>query len=50
MVEKGHAWVYRRYSKDQTLYKLENEAKAARKGLWGSDLRTPPWEWRKNKR
>lgn len=48
MVEQGHAWVDRKYSKDLTLYKLENKAKAARRGLWGSDLRVPPWEWRRN--
>lgn len=50
MVKEGHAWVNRMYSKDQSLYKLEREAKAVRKGLWGSDLRTPPWEWRENHR
>jgi len=48
MVKQGAAWVYRKYAKDQSLYALENEAKAAKRGLWGlpEAARTPPWEWR----
>src|SRR3569623_29714 len=34
MVSTGFAWVYRKYAKDPSLYALENEAKAARRGLW----------------
>jgi len=48
MVKQGAAWVYRKYAKDQSLYALENEAKAAKRGLWSlpEAERTPPWEWR----
>lgn len=50
MVRRGAAWVYRQYAKDQSLYRLEAEAKAAKRGLWAlpEAQRAPPWEWRKN--
>lgn len=49
MVRLGAAWVYRQYAKDQTLYQLEDQAKAAKRGLWSlpESLRVPPWDWRK---
>jgi endonuclease YncB( thermonuclease family) len=34
LVRQGAAWVYRQYARDQSLYALENEAKAAKRGLW----------------
>ena len=34
MIGRGAAWVYRDYAKDPSLYRLENEAKAAKRGLW----------------
>ncbi len=34
LVRQGAAWVYRQYVKDASLYRLENEAKAAKRGLW----------------
>ena len=48
MIGRGAAWVYRDYAKDPSLYRLENEAKAAKRGLWGlpEAQRMPPWEWR----
>ena len=48
MVRRGAAWVYRRYMRDPSLLALEEEAKAARRGLWAlSEVeRVPPWEWR----
>jgi len=48
MVKQGHAWAYREYSFDIDLYKLENEAKIAKRGLWAlpESQRIPPWEWR----
>ena len=48
LVRQGAAWVYRQYAKDQSLYALENEAKAAKRGLWAlpEAERVPPWEWR----
>ena len=48
MVRKGAAWVYRQYSRDVGLLRLEAEARTARRGLWAlpEAQRTPPWEWR----
>jgi endonuclease YncB( thermonuclease family) len=48
MVRQGAAWVYRRYNRDPSLLRLEQEARVARLGLWAlpEAERTPPWEWR----
>lgn len=48
MVKQGHAWVYREYSFDIALYKLENDAETAKRGLWAlpESQRIPPWQWR----
>ena len=52
MVEKGAAWVYRKYYKGSAYYKLEDAAKAQGLGLWNtSEYRSiPPWQWRKEHR
>ena len=52
MVRDGAAWVYRRYLKDASLLAIEDEARAAKRGLWGlpEAERTPPWEWRAERR
>lgn len=52
MVASGAAWVYRQYSRDPELLRLEAEAKAAGRGLWGlpEAQRVPPWEWRQQQR
>jgi endonuclease YncB( thermonuclease family) len=47
-VNRGMAWVYRRYAKDHDLYVLEHGAKAEKRGLWADSSPTPPWQWRKN--
>jgi endonuclease YncB( thermonuclease family) len=49
MVKQGAAWVYRQYAKDQSLYRLEDQAKSAKRGLWGlpEAERCAPWDWRK---
>jgi hypothetical protein len=49
LVKQGAAWVYRQYAKDPSLYRLEEQAKAAKRGLWGlpETERCPPWDWRK---
>ena len=47
-VERGMAWVYRRYAKGHGLYVLEHGAKMGKRGLWADSAPTPPWEWRKN--
>ena len=51
MVRSGAAWVYRKYVKDASLFKLEDEARREKRGLWSlpESERVPPWEWRKNK-
>lgn len=49
-VRSGMAWVYDRYVTDRSLYNLQEEARAARHGLWADPSPTPPWEWRKNQR
>ncbi len=50
MVADGVAWVYRKYSKDARLLRLEDEARLDRRGLWGGSDPVPPWAWRKDKR
>jgi endonuclease YncB( thermonuclease family) len=47
-VNRGMAWVYRRYAKDHGLYVLEHGAKVGKRGLWADSSPTPPWKWRKN--
>ncbi|MCH6558680.1 MAG: thermonuclease family protein, partial [Nitrospirae bacterium] len=34
LVRAGFAWMYRRYTNDQSLSDLEEEARVARRGLW----------------
>jgi len=50
MIRQGLAWVYRKYTNDQKLYALEEQAKRAKRGLWVSDKPIEPWLWRKGKR
>ena len=52
MVRLGAAWVYRAYTNDPALLRLEAEARAARRGLWAlpEAQRRPPWEWRRHRR
>lgn len=45
-VRRGMAWVYRQFAKTGDLYRLEAEAKQARRGLWADVAPVPPWEWR----
>lgn len=49
MIRQGAAWVYRQYAKDRTLYGLEDQAKADKRGLWAlpEAERCEPWNWRK---
>jgi endonuclease YncB( thermonuclease family) len=48
LVREGHAWVFRRWLRDETLLDDEAHARAARVGLWGlpEAERVAPWEWR----
>lgn len=46
-VRRGMAWVFDRYVTDRSLYRLQAEAQAERRGLWSEMGPIPPWEWRK---
>lgn len=46
-VRSGMAWVFDRYSSpDSPLYKLQDQARKAGKGLWADAHPVPPWDWR----
>ncbi len=51
LVEQGAAWVYVQYASDARLFALEQQARAAQRGLWAlpEAQRIAPWEWRHNK-
>ncbi len=49
-VRRGWAWVYPQYApKGSPLYRIENEARLARRGLWQDASPVPPWEWRQGR-
>lgn len=54
-VRAGFAWHYKAYERTQSATDrqayadAENEAKAAKRGLWADADPTPPWEWRRRK-
>ncbi len=50
LVVQDYAWVYRKYSSDSELLKLEAEVKQKGLGLWDDPNPIPPWEWRKGRR
>lgn len=61
MVKSGHAWVYRRYTRDpallrrlglENLTELEEAARRERRGLWSlpPSEQVPPWDWRRQNR
>jgi endonuclease YncB( thermonuclease family) len=50
MLKKGAAWHFKRYNKDETLAKAEEEAKSEKIGLWKDDAPESPWDYRKNNR
>jgi endonuclease YncB( thermonuclease family) len=45
-VRTGMAWVFDRFVKDRSLYRLQAEAMAAQRGLWVDPEPIPPWKWR----
>ena len=48
-VRRGYAWTFVRYARrDSPLLALENEARAAHRGLWQDPGPVPPWDWRRN--
>lgn len=46
LVSAGLAWWYRQYSNDQSIGKLEPDAKAMHKGLWSDANPIAPWDFR----
>jgi endonuclease YncB( thermonuclease family) len=46
-VRAGMAWVFDRYVIGRSLYTVQEEARAARRGLWADSYPMPPWEWRR---
>lgn len=50
LVRLGYAWWFRKYSSDETLARLEAEARQAKRGLWADPKPVAPWEWRKEQR
>jgi endonuclease YncB( thermonuclease family) len=46
MIRAGYAWNYK-YSKDKYYIKLQEKAKAGKKGLWVDKNAIDPWEYRK---
>ena len=51
MVGAGMAWVYDRYAKGHSdLYFFQENAQAARRGLWQDAHPVPPWQWGNRKR
>ena len=50
MVSGGWAWHYKQYSSDETLARLESQAKFDRSGLWADANPLPPWDFRSRQR
>jgi len=49
MIERGMAWFFVKYSKDELLKRGEAEARKSKRGLWKEGNPTPPWSWRAKK-
>ena len=45
-VRAGMAWVFDKYVTDRALYAVQDEARAARRGLWADAEPVAPWAWR----
>jgi len=50
LLRQGRAWWFRKYSNDQTLAKLEADARKNKRGLWADANPTAPWDWREMRR
>lgn len=54
-IKRGMAWHYKQYQNEQPLddrlsyTRAEEEARAARRGLWADPEPMPPWEWRRRR-
>lgn len=49
-IRSGMAWVFDSYLTDRSLYPVQDEARAAKRGLWADSHPMPPWEWRADAR
>lgn len=50
-VRRGLAWAFDRYGRrESTMYRLQNEARAARRGLWADSNPIAPRDWRREQR
>lgn len=49
LLRLGLAWVYPQYLHDHSLHGVEEEAKAAKRGLWAKSDPVPPWDWRRDR-
>lgn len=47
LLRNGMAWHYRKYSSDNALQQMEDNARAAKVGLWSAKEPIAPWDWRK---
>lgn len=48
LVKAGYAWQYKKYSKDQEINYLEQQAKVSKVGLWATSYVEAPWDFRKH--
>ncbi len=49
LVRAGYAWWFRKYSRDGRLARLEDEARAGRRGLWADQAPEAPWDFRERR-
>jgi endonuclease YncB( thermonuclease family) len=49
-VRAGMAWVFDKYVTDRGLYAVQDEARAARRGVWADAEPLAPWDWRRGAR
>ena len=50
LIRDGYAWHYKKYSKDESLAELENQARKNKVGLWQDNNPVPPWSWRRGRK
>lgn len=49
MLAEGVAWHYKKYDRNARLARAEEDARAARAGLWADGNPVPPWDFRKER-
>ncbi|SHM91271.1 Endonuclease YncB, thermonuclease family [Chryseobacterium carnipullorum] len=50
IIKAGYGWWYYSYSKDADLGKMQETAKARKRGLWQDKKAVSPWDFRKEQR